>query len=100
MADNNEIQVLSLTDEDGAVVEFEYIGTVELDGKVYYALIPLEDNAEGAYIILRAEPVVGGEEGDVDLVTIDDDDEYDKVADLVEDEFFSEIDYDDLKGNE
>ena len=100
MADNNEIQVLSLTDEDGAVVEFEYIGTVELDGKVYYALIPLEDNAEGAYIILRAEPVKGGEEGDVDLVTIDDDDEYDKVADLVEDEFFSEIDYDDLKGNE
>ena len=100
MADNNEMQVLVLTDENGADVEFGYIGKVTLDGKEYYALIPLEDNPEGAYIILRAEPVEGGEEGDADLVPIDDDEEYDKVADLVEDEFFSEIDYDDLKGNE
>ena len=38
--------------------------------------------------------------GDVNLVSIEDDDEYDRVADLVEDEFFSEIDYDDMKGNE
>jgi uncharacterized protein YrzB (UPF0473 family) len=93
---NNEIEVLALTDEDGSVVEFEFIGTVELDGKEYYALVPLEDNDEGAYIILRAEDA---EDGDVNLVTIDDDDEYDRVADLVEDEYFSEIDYDDMSND-
>ena len=93
---NNEMEVLALTDEDGSIVEFEFIGTVELDGKEYYALIPLEDNDEGAYIILRAEDA---EDGDVNLVTIDDDDEYDRVADLVEDEYFSEIDYDDMSND-
>lgn len=93
---NNEMEVLALTDEDGSIVEFEFIGTVELDGKEYYALIPLEDNDEGAYIILRAEDAEGG---DVNLVTIDDDDEYDRVADLVEDEYFSEIDYDDMSND-
>jgi uncharacterized protein YrzB (UPF0473 family) len=93
---NNEIEVLALTDEDGSVVEFEFIGTVELDGKEYYALVPLEDNDEGAYIILRAEDA---EDGDLNLVTIDDDDEYDRVADLVEDEYFSEIDYDDMSND-
>ncbi len=88
---NNEMEVLALTDEDGSVVEFEFIGTVELDGNEYYALVPLEDNDEGAYIILRAEDAGDGE---MNLVTIDDDDEYDRVADLVEDEYFSDIDYD------
>ena len=93
---NNEMEVLALTDEDGSIVEFEFIGTVELDGKEYYALVPLEDNDEGAYIILRAEDA---EDGYLNLVTIDDDDEYDRVADLVEDEYFSEIDYDDMSND-
>ena len=48
MIDNNdEIEVLTLTDEDGKDVEFEYIGTVNFKGKDYYALIPLADNDAG-----------------------------------------------------
>lgn len=97
MMDNNDREIIQLTDEDGSVVEFEFIGTVEADGKEYYALVPLEDNEEGAYVILRAEDAG---DGDVNLVTIEDDEEYDYVADLVEDEYFSEIDYDDLNGDE
>ena len=98
MIDNNEeIEVLTLIDEDGKDVDFEYIGTVNFKGKEYYALIPLEDNDAGEYVILRAEDAG---DGDIDLVPIDDDEEYENVADLVEDEYFSEIDYDDLKGNE
>ena len=99
-ANNNEIEVLTLTDENGKEVEFQYIDKVTIEGSEYYVLVPLEDNDEGAYIILRAEPADDGEEGDINLVTIEDDDEYDRIADLVEDEFFSEIDYDDFKGNE
>ena len=94
---NNDREIIQLTDEDGSVVEIEFIGTVEADGKEYYALVPLEDNEEGAYVILRAEDAG---DGDVNLVTIEDDEEYDYVADLVEDEYFSEIDYDDLNGDE
>ncbi|MBO5024462.1 MAG: DUF1292 domain-containing protein [Clostridia bacterium] len=94
---NNDREILSLTDEDGKLLDFEFVGTVEYDENEYYVLVPLEDNDEGAYIILRAEDA---EDGDINLVSIEDDEEYDSVADLVEDEFFSEIDYDGLKGNE
>lgn len=97
MADNNEMEILQLTDEDGSVIDFEFLGTVEFNGNEYYALIPLQDNEEGAYVILRAEDAGNGE---VNLVTIEDDEEYDQVADLIEDELFSEIDYDDMSGNE
>ena len=54
-------------------------------------------NDDESYVILRAEDA---EDGDTNLVTIDDDEEYDYVADLIEDEFFSEIDYDEIENDE
>ncbi|MBQ9745621.1 MAG: DUF1292 domain-containing protein [Clostridia bacterium] len=96
-SNNNEFEVLTLTDENGSLLDFEFIGAVELDGNEYYALIPLQNNPEREYIVLRVEDAGDGE---VNFIDIEDDDEFDRVADLVEDEFFSEIDYDDLKGNE
>ena len=48
-----------------------------------------EDSEE--YVILRLELDETGEET---LVTIDDDDEFDRVADYFEDELFNTVDYD------
>lgn len=94
---NNGREIISLTEEDGKEIDFEYIGTVEYEGNEYYALVPLKDNPEGAYIILRVEDAGNG---DINLVSIEDDDEHDAVADIIDDEFLSEIDYDGFGGNE
>lgn len=88
-----EIDIYTLTDEDGNESQFELIGEVDLDGKTYYALTELD--AEGnqvseEYVILRLESEENGEEV---LISIDDDEEFDKVADYFDDKF-SEIDYD------
>lgn len=87
----NEAEIVTLTDETGKETEFEILGIKEIDGVVYYALLPLEDNEAGEYVILKIETDENGEDM---LVTIDDDDEFDRVADIIEDEFFSDIDYD------
>lgn len=95
MAENEyfDAEIYTLTDEDGNEGEYEQIGVAEVDGKVYHALIPLNENGEEAgdeYIILRTET---DENGDEYLATIEDDEEFDRIADLFDDEF-SEIDYD------
>ena len=99
MADENknlpeeeeEADVFTLTDEEGNEQDFQILGSIELDGKVYYAMTAVEEQSD-EYVILRLE----GEEGDdVTLVTVDDDDEFDRVADEFEDKLFGEIDYDD-----
>ena len=36
---NDEIDVVTLTDEEGNETEFEVIGTIENGGKLYYALM-------------------------------------------------------------
>ena len=99
---NNEREFFTLTDEEGNEVEFELIGTTEYNGNLYYAMIPADaaDKAQEAddgfceYVILRAEK---DENGEYTLVTVDDDDEFDDVADQFDDMFSEEIDYD-VKG--
>ena len=83
-------EIFTLTDEEGNENEFELLGSTEMDGVTYLALEPVAENPEGEYVILKME-----KDGDEDiLVTIESDEEFDRVADFFEDELFSEIDYD------
>ena len=95
---NNEREFFTLTDEDGNEIEFELIGSTEYNGNQYYAMIPAdaaekaeEDGGFCEYVILRVET---DESGEYTLATVDDDDEFDDVADLFDDMFSEEIDYD------
>ena len=83
----------TLTDEEGNELEFEMIGQCEMNGTTYYAMIPAESDENGEfyeYTILKSVM----EDGEEMLVSIDDDDEFDNVADYFDDLFSQEIDYD------
>ena len=87
-----EIEYYTLTDEEGNESQFELIGEAEIDGNTSYALPELDEEGNqisDEYVVLRVES-----EGDEDiLVSIEDDEEFDKVADFFDDQF-SDIDYD------
>ena len=51
-----ESSIISLTDENGNEVEFEYLDCIEYEGKEYLVLIPNEENAE-EIVILEVQPV-------------------------------------------
>ena len=103
MADENknlpeeeeEVDVFTLTDEEGNEQQFEILGSIELDGNVYYAMTPVDEDTD-EYVILRVDEEDGD---DVTLVTVDDDEEFDRVADEFEDKLFGEIDYDEDEKN-
>ena len=101
--DENEIyedsDIVTLTDEDGSEKDFEIIGSVMVDDVLYYALLPyVEDDkipdGPEEYIILRSE-IEKNEKGEDEeiLVTLDSDEEFDRIADIFDDEF-ADIDYD------
>ena len=91
---NNEVEVYLLQDENGQEYEFEVIAKCEKNGTTYFAMIPAEESEMDGefceYTILKA--VV--ENGEEILVSIDDDDEFERVADYFEDELFDTVDYD------
>ncbi len=54
----DEMNVLTLTDENGEETEFEYLDVIEYQGKEYLFLMPLEEEAENdGIVILEIEPV-------------------------------------------
>ncbi len=90
-----ENDYFTLVDEEGNEYEFELIAHFEKDGQQYCAMTPvLEEGApepeELEYTLLKL--VV--EDGEQTLITIDDGDELDDVADYFDDYFTQEIDYD------
>ena len=89
-----DVEIYTLEDEEGNEHEFELIGTCEKNGVTYYAMIAVEDaeaNSEVCeYTILKT--VI--EDGEESLITIDDDDEFDDVADYFDDLFAADIDHD------
>ncbi|MBE6588357.1 MAG: DUF1292 domain-containing protein [Ruminococcaceae bacterium] len=92
--ENEEVLVYTLTDDEGNENDFELLASVELDGKKYCALIPYTEDEEEPeeYIVLRVEKSEDDPEEEI-LVSIDDDEEFDRVADIFDDEF-ADIDYD------
>ena len=52
-----EVSILTLTDENGADVDFEYLDCIEYQGKEYLVLMPLEEEESNEIVILEVEPV-------------------------------------------
>ena len=54
--EEEESNLLSLTDENGEESTFEYLDVIEYEGKEYLILLPVEDES-GEVVILEIEPV-------------------------------------------
>ena len=69
MIPEEEVSILTLTDENGADVEFEYLDCIEYEGKEYLILLPVAEE-EAEIVILEVEPV--DEENENYLAVTDD----------------------------
>ena len=56
LQEEEQSNILILTDEDGKDVEFEYLDCIEYEGKEYLILLPV-DEVETQVVILEIEPV-------------------------------------------
>ena len=77
---------VTLTDDEGNDVELEYVDALEYNGTTYMAFFPVveedseeEENEEEYGLVILKSQMENGEEF---LVTVDDEEEIDKVYDL------------------
>lgn len=96
MVEREEGDLVVLTDENGEEHEFELVDVFEVDGREYAVLASTEEEEDEEAIVLRVEK---DSEGNDQLVDIDDDDEWEKVAarwdEILEDEASLEWDDED-----
>ncbi len=87
MADEYNPDIITLEDDDGKEYTFEVLDRIETDEARYIALLPVYDKPEemlqdsGELVILK----VAEENGEEYFVDIEDDAEYDMIADAFTD---------------
>ena len=104
MENNTEMEkdIINLLDEDGNEHEFEIIDNMEYNGKDYLALIPIFDNPAdslddcGELVLLRVSEDLD-ENGDEYLENIDDEEEFNAIAEQFMARLQDEYDFEDVE---
>ena len=84
-----EVSILTLTDENGADVEFEYLDCIEYEGKEYLILLPVEGE-EAEIVILEVEPV---DEENENYIAVTDEAVLDAVYTIFKEKFQDVLDF-------
>lgn len=81
-------EVITLVDEEGAEHDFEVIDVIEVDSEKYAILLPVEEGGDAEIEDENGEAIIlkfaMDDDGNEFLVDIDDNEEWEKVADAWE----------------
>jgi uncharacterized protein YrzB (UPF0473 family) len=86
-----ESAVLTLTDENGADIDFEYLDCIEYKGKEYLVLLPAEEEAM-EIVILEVEPV---DEENENYIAVEDEAVLDAVYGIFKERFKDVLTFED-----
>ena len=79
---------ITITGDDGVSYELEHLDTIEYEGRLYMAFLPVSDNEDEVYEMILFRVVE--ENGEELLETIDDDGEAEKVYEKFMEQLFAE----------
>ena len=90
--------IISLMDEEGNQSEYKIVACAELDGVEYMALEPMfedpeEELMDAAELVFLKVSEETDEDGEAFLDTIQDDDEFERVAEVFRDKLSEEYDF-------
>ncbi len=91
LLNEEESSVLTLTDENGEDMDFEYLDCIEYEGKEYLVLIPAEENSN-EIVILEVEPV---DEENENYLAVEDEAVLSAVYEIFKDRFKDVLTFED-----
>lgn len=89
MSDIYGDDIITITDEDGVEYILEVLATLEVDGSQYYALVPASNDSEDEDADLEVSILKAVEEdGEEILCAIEDEEELERVYNIMMDELY------------
>ena len=84
--------IVTLTDENGNEVSFEYLDLIEYQGAEYVVLLPVEGEEDDEVQILKVEPIPGSEDEE-SYVSVEDEEVLFAVFDIFKEHFADDFDF-------
>ncbi len=81
--EEEESGILTLTDENGNDIDFEYLDCIDYEGKEYLVLMPAEEES-GEIVILEVEPV---DEENENYLSVEDEDVLNAVYEIFKEKY-------------
>ena len=90
--ENEELDnIITLNDEEGNEVEFEFLDLIEFEGEEYVVLLPVEETEDaGEVVILQVEDIDTDEES---YTSVEDEEILNKVFEIFKDKFKDEFNF-------
>lgn len=86
--------LITLNDEEGNEVQFEFLDLVELDDEEYVVLLPVDETEEeGEVVILKLEDNDDENSDEESYVSVDDDDVLNRVFEIFKEKFKDDFDF-------
>lgn len=82
--EEEEVSILTLTDENGVDTDFEYLDVIEYQGKEYLFLLPVDEEENTEVVIFEIEPV---DEENENYLAVEDEDVLNAVYDLFKEKY-------------
>jgi uncharacterized protein YrzB (UPF0473 family) len=89
--EEEEVNILTLTDENGQDVDFEYLDCIEYQDKEYLVLMPVEEDSN-EIVILEVEPV---DEENENYLAVSDEDVLDAVYAIFKERYADVLTFED-----
>ena len=88
-----EDNMVTLTDENGEDVQFEFLDLIEYEGNEYVVLLPAEETEEpGEVVILQLEDTENDSEEE-SYISVEDEEVLNKVFEIFKNKFKDEFDF-------
>ena len=89
--------IVTLNDEDGNEIKFEFLDLIELDGEEYVVLLPLteegEEEEEGEVVILQIEDNDDENAEEESYISVEDDEILNKVFEIFKEKFKDDFNF-------
>ncbi len=91
LQEEEQSNILTLTDEHGADVEFEYLDAIDYEGKEYLVLMPAQEDSN-EIVILEVQPV---DEENENYLSVSDEAVLDAVYDIFKERYKDVLTFED-----
>ncbi len=91
LQEEEQSNILTLTDENGNDVDFEYLDSIDYEGKEYLALMPAQEDSN-EIVILEVEPV---DEENENYLSVSDEAVLDAVYEIFKDRYKDVLTFED-----
>jgi len=85
--------IITLNDEDGNEVKFEFLDLIEYNSEEYVILLPTEEEEADEVVILKVEDTDDEEADEESYVSVEDEEVLNKVFEIFKEKFKDDFDF-------